>query len=181
MTVQSTCEMTQDLYKAHMLKRCKFLALIVSAPNFRSPAQVFRFDQGRVLRVLRFQPEANLAEPIMNAALVVDKKRTVLAAGMGKQCHLFSLRYKLEEENGEEEDKENSNSNKTEDMPKGETEEERKKVAAAAANGELRKRKREGEKDEVEEKGGDGQSSTDKTATTKNGRNGFLNHRGEIE
>ena len=58
----------------------------------------------------------------MNAALVVDNKKTVLAAGMGKHCHLFALRYKLSEENSEKQEK-----------------------GAASSNGDLRHRKNEGE------------------------------------
>jgi len=126
--------------------------------------EVFRFEHGRVMRVLRFQPEANLAEPIMNAALVVDKKRTVLAAGMGKQCHLFSLRYKLEE-NGVEEVKETS-----QPIPKGQTEEDQK---LKAANGELRRRKPEGEKPE----GNSGEDQSAETSEHKE-KNGFVNHHG---
>jgi len=122
--------------------------------------EVFRFDSGRAVRVLRFQPEANLAEPIMNASLVVDKKRTVLAAGMGKQCHLFSLRYKLEEKESEEQ---TGNS-----IPKGEMEGERK---GKTENGELRNRKGGGGGREEESVIEDIQGPV----REKKGRNGFVN------
>jgi len=89
--------------------------------------EVFRFDRGRAYRVMRFQPEANLQEPIMNAALVVDNRRTVLAAGMGNHCHLFSLRYKLDKtENG-----------RKESIPEGPD----SRSDAVSANRELRNRK----------------------------------------
>lgn len=122
--------------------------------------EVFRFDSGRAVRILRFQPEANLAEPIMNASLVVDNKRTILAAGMGKQCHLFSFRYKLEEKEKEE--------RAGDSTPKGATEEERKRETE---NGELRKRKGGGggEKGAGGEKGGE-------ELPAKEGKNGFVNH-----
>ena len=120
---------------------------------------MFRFDSGRAVRILRFQPEANLAEPIMNASLVVDNKRTILAAGMGKQCHLFSFRYKLEEKEKEE--------RAGDSTPKGATEEERKRETE---NGELRKRKGGGgEKGAGGEKGGE-------ELPAKEGKNGFVNH-----
>jgi len=128
--------------------------------------EVFRFEHGRVLRVLRFQPEANLAEPIMNAALVVENRRTVLAAGMGKECHLFSLRYKLQEEPDEKAEEKNAG----EPMPKADTEADEK---LKAANGDLRRRKKEGEK--ADGSGDGGTASAE--GPTKGGRNGFLNHR----
>ena len=104
----------------------------------------------------------------MNAALVVDNRRTVLAAGMGKECHLFSLRYKLQEEADEKAVEENAGDS----MPKADTEADEK---LKAANGDVRRRKKEGEKANGS---GDGGTSSTERPETKGGRNGFLNHHG---
>ena len=106
----------------------------------------------------------------MNAALVVDNKRTVLAAGMGKQCHLFSLRYKLEEE--EEKVKGRGENGTT--IPKGETAEDQR---SKMSNGEIRRRKPEG--GEKDEKGG-GDRASDGGAEDHGGKNGFVNHHGKM-
>ena len=105
----------------------------------------------------------------MNAALVVENRRTVLAAGMGKECHLFSLRYKLQEESDENAEGKNAG----EPMPKADTEADEK---LKAANGDLRRRKKEGEK--ADGSGDGGTASAE--GPTKGGRNGFLNHRGML-
>lgn len=131
--------------------------------------EVFRFHHGRVQRVLRFQPEANLAEPIMNAALVVDNRTTVLAAGMGKHCHLFSLRYKLQEEMKEGQETENEG----EPVPKGETEEA---VTKETTNGDLRRRKKEAKESGRGGDGGRDEGTKEKEADSKHERNGFVYH-----
>lgn len=130
--------------------------------------EVFRFFSGRVQRVLRFQPEANKSEPIMNAALVVDKRRTVLAAGMGNECHLFSLRYKMAEAAHEADGNSGSEATKSEEIPRGDTEPTRN----GSATGEVRHRRKGGE----EEKNAESRKGEEevKNAPDRKERNGFV-------